>query len=127
MHPVIHFQSRLFDTRAEPENPINPIPGKSLLDWLGRHLPGMTAPAPEDWGWYSYVQLDGRQYMLGSCAHVSEDGNHEWVLQIDKTRSFKEKLLGQAKMSLDDPCFALVHGLVQHEAGFTAVSVEGDS
>lgn len=124
MHPVIHFQSRIFDISAEPLNPINPIAGSSLLQWLGQRIPGLSAPAPEDWGWYSCVQLDGRNYMIGSCAHVSEDGNHEWVLQIDKTRSFKEKLLGQAKMATSDPCFALVHGLVQQEPGFTAVSVE---
>ena len=29
MHPVIHFQSWLFDVAREPENPINPIRGTS--------------------------------------------------------------------------------------------------
>ena len=124
MHPVIHFQSGVFDLNAEPENPINPIPGSSLLDWLRCHIPAMSDPSPEDWGWYSHLVVDGRNYLIGSCAHESADGNHEWVLQIDKTRSLKEKLLGQAKMAITDPCFILVHGLIQQEPGFTSISVE---
>ena len=58
MHPVIHFQSRLFDVAREPENPINPIRGTSLLEWLRAHVPAhlaMSAPEAEDWGWYSHV------------------------------------------------------------------------
>ena len=124
MHPVIHFQSRIFDIGAEPGNPINPIPGSSLLEWLRHRIPAMSDPAPEDWGWYSHLTLNGRSYLIGSCAHESADGNHEWVLQIDKRRSLKEKLLGQARMTATDPCFALVHGLVQQEPGFSAISVE---
>ena len=115
MHPVIHFQSRIFDLNAEPQNPINPISGSSLLEWLRSRIPTMSAPAPEDWGWYSHLELAGRTYLVGSCAHESPDGNHEWVLQIDKNRSFKENLLGHAKMDMSDPCFSLVHDLIQQE------------
>jgi hypothetical protein len=124
MHPVIHFQSRIFDLRSEPENPINPIHGSSLLDWLRPRIPNMSDPSPEDWGWYSHLTLEGRSYLIGSCAHESPDGNHEWVLQIDKSRSLKEKLFGQAKMATTDPCFVLICGLIQQESGFTSISVE---
>ena len=124
MHPVIHLKSRIFDIAAEPENPINPIPGTSLLVWLRERIPEMSQAAPEDWGWYSDLPLDGRSYLIGSCAHESPDGNHEWVLQIDKFRSLKEKLLGQARMTTADPCFALIQRLVQSEPGFTEISVE---
>jgi hypothetical protein len=58
MHPAIHFQSRLFDVAREPENPINPIRGTSLREWLRAHVPAhlaMSAPEAEDWGWYSHV------------------------------------------------------------------------
>ena len=58
MHPVIHFQSRLFDVAREPENPINPIRGTSLLEWLRAHVPAhlaMSAPKAKDWGRYSHV------------------------------------------------------------------------
>ena len=124
MHPVIHFQSRKFDLSVEPKNPINPIPGSSILGWLRERIPSMSDPSPEDWGWYSSLVQDGRNYLIGSCANESPDGNHEWVLQIDKTRSLKEKLLGQAKLTNADPCFALVYSLISQESGFTDITVE---
>jgi hypothetical protein len=127
MHPVIHFQSRLFDIAKEPANPINPIPGASLLEWLRAKLPSdmaMSPPAAEDWGWYADLRFAGRSYLVGSCAHESADGNHEWVLQIDKSRSLTEKLFGQAKLDTDDPCFSLIHRLILQEPAFTDISVE---
>jgi hypothetical protein len=111
----------------EPENPINPIRGTSLLEWLRERVPAnlaMSAPAAEDWGWYSHVDWQGRSYMIGSCVHESPDGNHECVLQIDKSRSVKERLFGQGKMSVDDPCFTFFHNLIIQERAFTDVSVE---
>ncbi|RIK95964.1 MAG: hypothetical protein DCC72_05890 [Burkholderiales bacterium] len=130
MHPVIRFQSRLFDLSRERLNPINPIPGISLLEWLRERVPAslsLSEPAAEDWGWYSDARIANRGYLVGACAHESPDGNHEWVLQIDKYRSFREKLLGQEKMTGDDPCLALIHALVLQEPEFTNVSVEGGS
>ena len=127
MHPVIRFRSRLFDVSREVENPINPIRGASLLDWLRARAPdnlAMSPPEAEDWGWYSHVDWQGRSYMLGSSANESLDGDHEWVLQFEKSRSFKERLLGQAKMSADDSCFSFFHSLVTQEPAFTGVSVE---
>ena len=127
MHPVIHFQSKLFDVSVEPKNPINPIRGTSLLEWLRVRVPAnlaMSAPKAEDWGWYSHIDWQGRAYMVGSCAHESPDGNHEWVLQVDKPRSVKERLFGQGKMSAEDSCFTFLHGLITQEAAFTDVSVE---
>ena len=129
MHPVIHFQSRLFDVSREPENPINPIRGTSLLEWLLARVPpnlAMSAPEAEDWGWYSHIDCQGRTYMVGSCVHENPDGNHEWVLQIDKSRSIKERLLGQGKMSADDPCFTFLHDLITQEPAFTDVTVESE-
>ncbi|MGY1531585.1 hypothetical protein [Luteimonas sp. A649] len=127
MHPVIHFQSRLFDVSLEPENPNNQIAGTSLLEWLRARVPAdvaMPAPQSEDWGWYSDVNWRGRDYMIGASANESTDGNHEWVLQIVKSRSIKERLLGKAKMLSDDPCFSYFHGLIMQEPAFTDISVE---
>ena len=124
LHPVIHFQSRLFDVSAEPENPINPIRGASLLDWLRTRVPGLSEPDAEDWGWYSHLVWQGRTYLVGASAEESDDGNHAWALQIDKHRTFKERLFGQGKMTADDPCLALLHGLIAREPAFTDVSVE---
>ena len=126
MHPVIHFQSRLFDVSVEPENPNNPVAGTSLLEWLRVRVPAdvaMSAPQSEDWGWYCDVTWRGRHYMIGASASQSTDGNHQWVLQVVKFRSFKERLLGKARMLPDDPCFAYFHGLILQEPAFTDVSV----
>ena len=129
MHPVIRFQSRLFNLAAEPKNPINPIHGWSLLEWLRTRVPTgleMSAPDAEDWGWYAGANWQGRSYMIGACANESDDGNHEWVVQIEKSRSMKERLLGRAAMSADDPCFLLVWNLIEEEPAFTDVAVERD-
>ncbi len=84
----------------------------------------MTAPEPEDWGWYSYVQWEGRSYLVGASVDESFGGDHEWHLQIDKLRTFKERLLGRAKMSADDPCFLYFRAIIDEEPAFTDVSVE---
>jgi len=125
MNPVIHFNSRQFDLTLEHENPINPIRGSSLLDWLRERVPSsleMTETEAEDWGWYSSVNWEGRNYLVGSSAHENVDGNHEWVLQIDKKRSDKEILLGQAKMTTNDPCFTFFKKLIEIEPSFTEVT-----
>lgn len=129
MHPVLHFNSRLFDLATERENPINPIPGVSLLEWLRANLPpplDLSEPDAEDWGWYSHLDFAGRTYLVGACAHedASGAGNHEWVLQVDKLRSWREKLLGRETMAADDPCFAMLHARILKEPAFTDVSIE---
>lgn len=125
---VVRFKTDLFDVSKEPENPINPIGGVSLLEWLqseiqSRFALDMTDIGSEDWGWYFYAELDGRDYMLGASTDP-EDKDREWVLQIDKHRTFMEKLLGKAKMTADDPMVAKVMALVAAEPGFRNVTVD---
>lgn len=128
MSIVLRFKTRLFDVATERANPINPIPGESLLLWLGKQLAPdhpLSAPEPEDWGWYSSLVWDGRAYLVGSCAYdADENGEREWVLQVDKSRSFGEKLLGRAKMASDDPCVARLRVLLEGEPAFTDVAAD---
>jgi hypothetical protein len=127
MHPVIRFNSNRFDLSLEPENPINPIRGSSLLQWLKEQLPAqlsMTEPDAEDWGWYSFLVWEGRNYLIGAYAYDEADGNQEWLLQFEKHRSFKERLLGRAKMTQEDPCFQFIKDLICSEPAFTLVSIE---
>lgn len=108
MARVIRFTTDKFDVAREPPNPINPIHGISLLQWLreqARPHVEVGEPDAEDWGWYALVDWNGRQYLLGASAS-EDDGSCEWVLQIDKQRSIKEKLLGREVMTPDDPCAA---------------------
>lgn len=122
---VIRFTTDLFDVSREHENPINPIYGESLLVWLGELIGSthaLTPPEAEDWGWYSMIDWHGRQYLLGSSASDEEDGQREWILQIEKMRSFSEKLLGREKMAPDDACAAYVQAQLAAEPAFRGLS-----
>ena len=127
MTRVIRFNTAAFDVSKERPNPINPIPGESLLLWLrerARPDVEISEPAPEDWGWYSDLEWKGRNYMLGSSASEDENGQREWILQIEKHRSMTEKLIGRAKMSEDDACASYFQRLLESEATFEGVSVD---
>jgi len=124
---VIRFSTSKFDVSAERPNPINPIPGESLLIWLReRASPKLVVSEPdaEDWGWYSFVEWNGRQYMLGSSASDEEAGEREWILQIEKHRTFKERLLGREKMLKGDQCAQFFQNLLEQESTFKEVSVD---
>ena len=54
MARVVRFTTSLFDVAKERPNPINPIPGESLLLWLReKSLPRVQVSErdAEDWGW----------------------------------------------------------------------------
>lgn len=130
MARVIRFTTSKFDVSKERPNPINPIPGESLLLWLrSQALPeiAMSEPDAEDWGWYSSVEWKGRLYMIGSSASEEEGSEREWILQIDKHRSVKEKLFGNEKMSQDDECARYFQRLLEGEASFNAISVDPET
>ena len=85
----------------------------------------MSPPEAEDWGWYSFVSWRGRQYLIGSSAsEEDEDGSREWILQIDKQRSMREKLLGREKMAKDDECASYFQRLLEQEATFRGVEAD---
>ena len=127
MATVIRFTTSAFDVTRERKNPINPIYGESLLLWITQQIRGRIAiahPAPEDWGWYADIDWNGRAYMLGAAAMDEEDGQREWVLQIVKHRTLKERLLGREKMRAEDECAAFFRKLVEAEPRFSSVSVD---
>jgi hypothetical protein len=127
MHPVIRFKTTLFDLAAEKPNPINPIRGSSILEWLRARPPEdmeMSDSAAEDWGWYCDVTWPGATYLLGASAEEAGDGNHEWALQLEKSRSLVDKLLGRNKLAEDDFCLATLREVLSQEPAFTEVTVE---
>ena len=128
MARVIRFMTEKFDVSKERPNPINPIPGESLLVWLRERAQSrvrLTEPDAEDWGWYSYADWNGRQYLIGASAS-DDEGDREWILQVDKRRSMKEKLLGREAMAADDECAAYFQGLLEAEPAFKSVSADTD-
>lgn len=130
MNQAIHFKTSMFDVSKERDNPINPIYGISLLEWLRSELEGkieITEPDAEDWGWYSELEFEGNNYLIGACAYFEEGDNPqesiEWVFQVDKCRSFKEKLFGKNKMNASDSCFVFFKKLLEENPNFKEVEV----
>lgn len=128
MRHVISFKTTRFDLGAEPLNSINPIWGSSVLVWLRAALAprvSMTEPDEEDWGWYSYATLEGRDYLLGSQAlgRPEDPPPVEFVVQLWKQRSLTEKLFGRSRMAADDPLSALVLGELRAQPGFEGVQL----
>src|SRR5688500_8213341 len=104
MAHVITFRTAKFDVGQEPPNPINPIRGESALAWLREGLAelefSVSMPYAGGWGWYVDVQGMGQTYLLGAIAHADEAEPGEvieWTLQLHKSRSLKDKLLGGNK------------------------------
>ncbi|TDF35521.1 hypothetical protein EYS14_19075 [Alteromonadaceae bacterium M269] len=130
MSEVLHFKTAKFDVSKERENPLNPIYGHSLLDWLRSELKDdleISEPDAEDWGWYSELEFNGHNYLIGVCA-LFEKGDDpisstEWVFQVDKCRSFKEKLLGKNKMSASDECFVFFKSYFEKQVYISEIYV----
>ena len=132
MAHLVSFRTAKFDVRAEDPNEINPIAGQSALNWLrvelGKAKYTATEPDTEDWGWYIDVQGEGVSYLVGASADAeSRTPDVEWVIQVHKHRSLKDKLLGQNKIAADDPLVRLIEHLVRADPQFSDVSVERDA
>ena len=128
---TIGFKTSKFDVSKEDENPINPIHGQSLLNWLEKELPDeliIDEPDAEDWGWYSHLEWKGRKYLVGATVYFEEcddpTSELEWVFQVDKHRSFKEKLFGREKMTAQDECLQYFKLLFQNSSEFNSVVFE---
>ena len=131
MHFAIHLKTSKFDISKEDENPINPIYGQSLLVWLKCELKDnieISEIDAEDWGWYCFTEYNGSTYMLGASCFFEEgdDPNSEleWVFQVDKHRSFKDKLLGKNKMTIDDECLIFFRGVLEKASDINVLSIE---
>ena len=129
MAHLFTFRTARFDVREEDPNPINPIPGQGVLRWLRAQLAGghctVTEPAAEDWGWYIDVECEGARYQVGASADLdSSTPEIEWMVQVDKHRTLKDKVLGQNKMAADDRLVALIGDIVRSVPEFSEVTSE---
>lgn len=128
MPQTLVFQTTYFDLSKERENPINPIYGLSLLEWLRAELKGkiaISAPEAEDWGWYSELNYGGCRYLIGAhCEFESGDDLHQahtWVFQVTKYRRFTDKILGKNKQEANDACFLFFKALLENTPYFKDV------
>ena len=125
MTHVISFCTDKFDIAKETPNPFNAIGGEGVLNWIRGKLEGTaykaTAPQTEDWGWYIGVEGNGANYLVGASGEAEQP--IEWMVQIHKQRTLKEKLTGKNKMSPDDPLVALLEHFVRNEPSFKELAV----
>ena len=100
------------------------------MEWLREELDDrfeLAEPYAEDWGWCSEVEYEGSNYLLGACAYLEEGDDPtseiEWVFQVDKYRSLKEKLLGKNRMSTSDSCFVFFKEVFERHPDIKQVEV----
>jgi hypothetical protein len=127
MAHLITFQTEKFDPRAERENPINPIAGEAVLNWLREQLGPefeMSRPEPEDWGWFSSVQRGDAVYLVGASAEVEQTPPIEWAVQVHKRRSLVDKLTGRNRHEPEDSLTAAIRSAVEAEQTFHDISVD---
>ena len=127
MAHVIEFTTSRFDISKETPNPINPIAGQSVLSWLRQELirAGYTVsePATEDWGWYVGVEKDGASYLVGASADAENAAaDVDWVIQVHKSRSLKDRMFGSNTMAVDDPLVALIEKVIRSDNTIQNVS-----
>ena len=126
---LISLATDKFDVSSETPNDINPIAGQSLLNWLVEKLAGSGfeagEPGTEDWGWYIHVEGNGAVYLVGASGQPERPPpDMDWVIQIHRNRSLKDKLTGKNKLTVDDPLVVLLDKLVRDEPAFRDVTSE---
>jgi hypothetical protein len=128
MSQTLVFKTTYFDISKERKNPINPIYGLSLLEWLRTEFKGkieISEPEAEDWGWYSELNYEGFRYQIGShCEFETGDAPHQaqtWVFQVVKHRSLTDKILGRNKQEATDACFLFFKAQFENTPSFKDV------
>jgi hypothetical protein len=129
MAHLISFRTTKFNVTAETPNPINPIAGQSVLNWLRAQLTNTgyaaTEPDTEDWGWYMNVEGDDASYLVGASTDAeSSSPSVEWVVQVHKHRSMTDKLLVRNQMATDDALVTAIERIVRADAEILDVTVE---
>ena len=128
MTHLVTFTSSQFDVSTETPNPISPIAGEGVLKWLREKLSGagyeVTAPEPEDWGWYVYVKGKKISYLVGASSDVDQPDAREWTIQIHRERSLMEKLMGRNKLAGTDHLTTHIERFFRENVGVQNVQVD---
>lgn len=128
MAHLITFWSSQFDIRSEAPHPLNPIAGESVLRWLREQLLArgfaVTDIAAEDWGWYVEVAIAEAIYLVGLSAEPASGGAVECKVQIERHRTFTERLTGKGKMTSDDPLSTAIEQIIRQVPDASRVDVQ---
>jgi hypothetical protein len=130
MHYIVTFETAQFALAAEKPNPINPIHGISVGEWLLARLPEAVIPSgkieAEDWGWAVDVTYAKFSYMFGFIALPDEQESEpaEVIIIVDKQRSLIEKLLGKNKFDTKDELLAIIKNLIAVDFSDTKIQIQ---
>ncbi|MCX6123470.1 MAG: hypothetical protein NTV34_01775 [Proteobacteria bacterium] len=127
MPHLITFETSQFDPGGENENPINPIAGQAVLQWLRKELTGkyeLSNPHPEDWGWCSTAKTPEGYMLVGASADYDQTQPIEWAVQIHKRRGIMDKMLRRNPHRSDDPLTAAIQSAIESIAGVKVLSVD---
>jgi hypothetical protein len=129
MAHLITFSTDTFDVSQEEPNPINPIAGQGVLNWIRSKLEASgytsTKPDTEDWGWYIDVEGRGGSYLVGASGESEPSTSMvEWTIQIQKHRTLKDKLMGRNKMNDDDPLTIVLERFVKSDSRLKSILVD---
>ena len=128
MTHLVTFTSSRFDVAGETPNPINPIAGEGILNWLREKLRSVgyevTAPEPEDWGWYVYVKDRGNSYLVGASSDLNQPAPREWTIQIHRERSLTDKLFSRNELTDNDALSARIEAFIRESSGAQDVQVD---
>ena len=131
MAHLVSFKTALFDASREKPNDLNPIAGQSVLLWLRDELMKaeyrVTEPDTEDWGWYIDVKGESGSYLVGASAEADAPPPLEWIVQVHKHRTLRDKLVGRNKMAANDPLSMLIERLIRADARLEQVEVTRDA
>ena len=75
-----------------------------------------------------FIKMDDGSYLVGASADA--DGSTpdvEWVIQVHRHRSLKDKLLGRNKLAVDDPLVTLIERIVRGDSQISSVSVDRET
>ena len=129
MAQLITFKSSTFDVAREAPNPVNPIFGESVVNWLRAALREagyeVSDAAPEDWGWYIDVRRGPDLYFVGATSDGDVvEGTREWTVQIHKPRTFMARLRGQGALSASDELTATILTILRRDADVRDLAVD---
>lgn len=120
MAHIISFKTAKFDPSKEKANPIKPVAGAGVLEWIRAALKDTpytaTLPVAKDSGWCMDVRREKAVYMVGANGR-SEAGTAEvkWTVQIHSRRGFMDKLRGRNHMPTNDALAAIVLTLIRKD------------
>ena len=101
---------------------------EGVLKWLQKKLRGagyeVTAPEPEDWGWYVYVKGPEISYLVGASSDVDQPDPREWTVQIHRERSLMDKLMGRNKLAGTDQLTKHIERFFRESVGVQNVQVD---